>query len=126
MEQEIQNVMVIIRKSLEAMPEMGTEAWKLMVSGERFDGITSVVTYLLFIVITILMIKKSINIYDNLKEESYGSLDVDGFQIVFFITTLFFVLISVLLLLIMSDSVRSIVMPEYSLIRNIINSLSAK
>ena len=126
MEQEIQNVMVIIRKSLEAMPEMGTEAWKLMVSGERFDGITSIVTSLLFIYITILMIKKSINIYDNLKEESYGSLDVDGFQIAFFITTLFFVLISVLLLLIMSDSVRSIVMPEYSLIRNIIDSLSAK
>ena len=126
MEQEIQNVMVIIRKGLESMPEIGTEAWKLMVLGERFDGITSIVTSLLFIVITILMVKKSINIYDDLKEHSYGSLDVDGFQIAFFITTLFFVFISVFMLLTMSNSVRSIVMPEYSIIKGIIDSYSIK
>lgn len=118
MEQEINNIIDLINNALESLPEIGSQAWELMVSGTRIQSIISVTVSLIVIIICSLLIitiikrwllLKNHGVIINSDSEEGKILCIIVLSLIIFVA--FFILVG---------SILPIISPEYSIIKQLL------
>ena len=118
MEQEINNIIDLINNALESLPEIGSQAWELMVSGTRIQSIISVTISLIVITVCSLLIITIIKRWSLLK--NHGVIinsDSEEGKILCIIVLSLIIFVAFFILV---GSILPIVAPEYSIIKQLL------
>lgn len=124
MQEQVSSILETINDGLRELPNVGSEMWDLYVRGVRVDGLVSLISHLVFMIIAIIFFTKLLQWYKKcMNDDQVDSEQKFEFKVftclgcVVFIMTLGFSLNS------MIDPLRQIIAPEYYIIQQIIESL---
>lgn len=124
MDKEVSAILETVNNALAGLPPLASDAFDVLVKGTRITGVVGLVEDAVLLVIGyfafsfLFRLAKNPKIYDD-----YDS--VRGSYIVIFITfTLVFGTLSIIGLLCVAPNIIAIIMPEYSLIKSILETVN--
>lgn len=119
MEQQATEMLELIKNGMAEIPQIGSEAWNLYVSGVRASGIISIVTYLVTIIVMLLACYVTIRI----SADDYDPYNITLLDILLMIFGTISFIVGVFFIIELSTNLTQIITPEYYIIENIVKAL---
>lgn len=119
MEQQATEMLELIKNGMAEIPQIGSDAWNLYVSGVRASGIISIVTYLVTIIVMLLACYVIIRIL----ADDYDPYNITLLDILLIIFGTIACIVGLFFIMDLSTNLTQIITPEYYIIENIIRTL---
>lgn len=125
MEQELTNMLELLRQGLSELPAIGSDVFNIYVRGTQIEGGMRVATYVTVILILICLIRRFKKKLDNLNSNDFIDYnkrdDLEGVVVALSISL---IVISVAACFGVYNGLMKLFAPEYMLIRQVINMLT--
>ena len=119
MEQQATEILELIKNGMAEMPQIGSDAWNLYISGVRASGIISIVTYLVIIIVMLLACYVTVRI----SADNYDPYNITLLDILLIIFGIISLMVGFFFIIELSTNLTQIITPEYYIIENIIRTL---